>query len=209
MRTIRDRWGAEAILPFCYGGSNGLLTQDTTDAALFRGFKTSRLARTVCAAPTGAANQALYGKMPGVTYVGLSPRSAHRALGRESLGLGNSSRPLRPRSAACRREAGRRRSADDDARPACRHSPRAASRNRRAAGARASTTSSSRHGAADERFLAEFTTGADRLRARAAEWSIERAAETAGVDARQLRQFAEFYASTSPAAGALRLGPRA
>ena len=33
------RHGAEAILPFCYGGSNGLLTQDTNDAALFRGFR--------------------------------------------------------------------------------------------------------------------------------------------------------------------------
>jgi anaerobic selenocysteine-containing dehydrogenase len=69
MRAIRDRYGADAILPFCYGGSNGLLTQDTTDALLFRGFKTSRLARTVCAAPTGAANQGLYGKMPTVSYV--------------------------------------------------------------------------------------------------------------------------------------------
>ena len=68
MEAIRDSVGAEAILPFCYGGSNGLLTQDTNDARLFRGFGTSRLARTVCAAPTGAANQALYGKMPGVTY---------------------------------------------------------------------------------------------------------------------------------------------
>ena len=68
MREIRDRYTAEAILPFCYGGSNGLLTQDTNDAVLFRGFGTSRLARTVCAAPTGAANQMLYGKMPGVTY---------------------------------------------------------------------------------------------------------------------------------------------
>src|SRR5262249_15472030 len=56
------------ILPFCYGGSNGLLTQDTTDAALFRAFGASRLARTVCAAPTGAAALGLYGKMPGVTY---------------------------------------------------------------------------------------------------------------------------------------------
>src|SRR5262245_65369483 len=28
MTEIRDRWGGEAILPFCYGGSNGLLTQD-------------------------------------------------------------------------------------------------------------------------------------------------------------------------------------
>ena len=65
------------------------------------------------------------------------------------------------------------------------------------------------HGLADERFLEQFTTGADRLRARAAEWSIERAAETAGVDAAQLQRFAELYASTSPAAGALRLGRRA
>ena len=68
MIEIRDTTGAEAILPFCYGGSNGLITQDTNDAALFRGLKTSRLARTVCAAPTGAASQGLYGKMPGVTY---------------------------------------------------------------------------------------------------------------------------------------------
>ncbi|MBA3887187.1 MAG: molybdopterin-dependent oxidoreductase, partial [Acidobacteria bacterium] len=68
MIQIRDTVGAEAILPFYYGGSNGLLTQDTNDSSLFRAFGTSRLARTVCAAPTGAANQALYGKMPGVTY---------------------------------------------------------------------------------------------------------------------------------------------
>src|SRR5215218_5261890 len=68
MRAIKETDSAEAILPFCYGGSNGLVTQDTNDAVLFRGFGTSRLARTVCAAPTGAANQALYGKMPGVTY---------------------------------------------------------------------------------------------------------------------------------------------
>ena len=60
MKEIRDTEGAEAILPFCYGGSNGLLTQDTNDAAFFRAFRTSRLARTVCAAPTGAANQGLY-----------------------------------------------------------------------------------------------------------------------------------------------------
>src|SRR5262249_2176497 len=57
-----------SILPFSYGGSNGLLTQDNLDAELWRRLGTSRLARTVCAAPTGAANMALYGKMPSVTY---------------------------------------------------------------------------------------------------------------------------------------------
>src|SRR6476661_7353676 len=38
------------------------------EATLWRRFGTSRLARTVCAAPTGAANMGLYGKMPAVTY---------------------------------------------------------------------------------------------------------------------------------------------
>src|SRR6266542_3293861 len=52
--------GGASILPYSYGGSNGLLTQDNIDAQLWRRFGTSRLARTVCAAPTGAANMALY-----------------------------------------------------------------------------------------------------------------------------------------------------
>src|SRR6476661_6623154 len=36
--------------------------------AKVRRFGEPRLATTICAAPTGAANQALYGKMPGVVY---------------------------------------------------------------------------------------------------------------------------------------------
>ena len=67
-RRAQATHGAASILPFSYGGSNGLLTQDNLDAQLWRRLGTSRLARTVCAAPTGAANQALYGKMPSVTY---------------------------------------------------------------------------------------------------------------------------------------------
>src|ERR671912_228708 len=68
MRDAGERWGGESILPYSYGGSNGLLTQDTSDATLFRRLGASRLARTVCAAPTGAAFGAMYGKMPSVAY---------------------------------------------------------------------------------------------------------------------------------------------
>ena len=68
IRQAKAEAGGASILPFSYGGSNGLLTQDNLDAQLWRRFGTSRLARTVCAAPTGAANMALYGKMPSVTY---------------------------------------------------------------------------------------------------------------------------------------------
>lgn len=198
MRTIRGRWGAEAILPFCYGGSNGLLTQDTTDATLFRGFKTSRLARTVCAAPTGAANQALYGKMPGVTY--LDYRHA-RLIVLWGVNPSASGIHLVPYVREAQRAGARLVVVDPRATTLARHADihLAPHPGTDLPLALAIHNVLFERGAADDRFLAEFTNGADRLRARAAEWSIERAAETAGVDASLLRQFAELYASTSPA----------
>jgi anaerobic selenocysteine-containing dehydrogenase len=68
LQETARRWGGESILPYSYGGSNGLLTQDTSDATLFRRLGASRLLRTVCAAATGAAHEALYARMPSVAY---------------------------------------------------------------------------------------------------------------------------------------------
>jgi len=65
---IRKDYGGEAILPFYYGGSNGILGQETVDRAFFYKLGASRLATTVCAAPTSAACQGMYGKMPGVAF---------------------------------------------------------------------------------------------------------------------------------------------
>ena len=42
MRTAKARWGGASILPYSYGGSNGLLTQDNLDAKLWRRLGTSR-----------------------------------------------------------------------------------------------------------------------------------------------------------------------
>ncbi len=67
-RSILRSAGGEAILPFYYGGSNGLLTQNCVDAHLFRRLGASRLARTLCAASTTEALDALYGKMPGTAF---------------------------------------------------------------------------------------------------------------------------------------------
>jgi anaerobic selenocysteine-containing dehydrogenase len=67
-KSIRDEFGGEAILPYSYGGSNGLLGQDTSDLAFFAKLGASRLARTVCAAPATAAAVEMYGKMPGVAF---------------------------------------------------------------------------------------------------------------------------------------------
>jgi anaerobic selenocysteine-containing dehydrogenase len=198
MEEIRDRKGAEAILPFCYGGSNGLLTQDTNDAVLFRGFGTSRLARTVCAAPTGAANMALYGKMAGVTYHDYPHARLIILWGVNPAASGIHLVPYLKEA----RRAGARLIVVD---------PRATSLARQAdihLAVRPGTdlpVALAIHrflfeeGHADQTFLAAHATGAEELRARAREWTFERAADVAGIDAATLRQAAELYAESSPA----------
>jgi anaerobic selenocysteine-containing dehydrogenase len=54
-------------------------------------------------------------------------------------------------------------------------------------------------GFADEAFLAEHARGAADLRARANEWTIERAAGIAGIEPADLARFAEMYRAASPA----------
>ena len=198
MLEVRDRWGGEAILPFSYGGSNGLLTQDTLDAILFRRFGTSRLARTVCAAPTGVAAQALYGKMPSVTYEdypharlivlwGVNPSSSGIHLVpyvRDAQKAGARLIVIDPRSTPLARQA--------DLHLAPRPGTDVAI-------ALAIHRYLFEEGFADTAFLAEHTRGAERLRERAASWTLERAADVSGVPVAALRQLAVDYASTSPA----------
>lgn len=67
-REIAEQWGGEAILPYNYGGSNGILSDGFLDDLYFARLGASRLAKTLCAVPTGAVAQGMYGKMPGVAY---------------------------------------------------------------------------------------------------------------------------------------------
>lgn len=198
MLAIRDRAGAEAILPFCYGGSNGLLSQDTNDAALFRGFGTSRLARTVCAAPTGAANLGLYGKMPGVTYAdyvhaklivlwGVNPAASGIHLVpyiREAQKAGATLVVVDPRATSLARQAD------------LHLAPRPGTDLPLALALHRFLFES---GHADTRFIEEHTRGAEGLRARAEAWTFERAADVAGIDPADLRRLAEMYVGASPA----------
>jgi len=66
LATVVRESGAEAILPYHYGGSNGLLNDDAVDARFFHLLGASQLEKTICAAPTGAVARALYGGMVGV-----------------------------------------------------------------------------------------------------------------------------------------------
>ena len=198
MQEIRDRDTAEAILPFCYGGSNGLLTQDTNDAALFRGFGTSRLARTVCAAPTGAANQMMYGKMPGVVYQdyvharliilwGVNPAASGIHLVpflKEARAAGARMIVIDPRVTGLARQAD------------LHLAPRPGTDLPIALAVHRHLFES---GHADLRFLAEHAIGVDALRARAAEWTFDRASEVSGVPAQAIQQLADMFAEAHPA----------
>jgi anaerobic selenocysteine-containing dehydrogenase len=203
LHDVRERWGGEAILPYSYGGSNGLLTQDTSDATLFRRLGASQLARTVCAAPTGVANMALYGKMPSIAYQdfpaaklivlwGANPSAAGIHLVpyiREAQRAGAALVVIDPRTTPL-------------ARLADIHLPVRPGTDLPVA------LAIHRHlfesGAANRAFLDSYTDNAERLRTTAAAWTFERAAAEASVDASALAGVAALYADRAPAL--IRLG---
>ena len=198
MRQIRDEFGTEAILPLSYGGSNGLLSQDTADAQLFRRFKTSRLARNVCAAPTTTVTDALYGRMPGVSYDdyrhanlimiwGANPSTSGSHLIphiRTAVRNGTALIVIDPRRTSLAKAA--------DIHLAVRPGTDVVV-------ALAIHRFLFEHGFADTSFLDTHTHHADILRERASEWTIDRAATVADIDAELLERAAEMYAETSPA----------
>jgi anaerobic selenocysteine-containing dehydrogenase len=190
--------GGASILPYSYGGSNGLLTQDNIDAQLWRRFGTSRLARTVCAAPTGAANMALYGKMPSVTYQdypeakliilwGVNPAASGIHLVpfvREAQKRGATLIVVDPRTTPMARSA--------DVHLAVKPGTDVVV-----------ALAIHRHlftsGRVNDTFLRDHTHGAETLRERAEPWTFERAAEVSGVDAAAIERVAELYATSTPA----------
>ena len=198
MEQIRDRHGAEAILPFSYGGSNGLVSQDTADAQLFRRFGTARLARTVCAAPTTSVSRAMYGRMPGVSYAdyrharlilvwGANPSTSGIHLVphiRAAVEAGAALIVIDPRRTRLAKQADihlQIRPGTDVAVALSIH------------------RFLFENGFEDETFLAAHTRGADQLRARASDWTFDRAATVADVEPELIERMADMYAETSPA----------
>ncbi len=198
LSEARDRHGAESVLPYHYGGSNGVLTNNLEDARFFRRFGASRLARTLCAAPTGAAAEAMYGRMPGVAYPdyeharlivvwGCNPSASGIHLVthiKKAQRAGARLVVIDPRRTPLARQA--------DIHLALRPGTDLPV-------ALALIRELFARDLVDREFLIEHTTGADALEEAAAPWTIERAAVEAGVSAADLAQVAEWYGTTSPA----------
>ncbi|MBL9121989.1 MAG: molybdopterin-dependent oxidoreductase, partial [Planctomycetaceae bacterium] len=194
----RERFGGESILPLNYGGSNGYLTHNSVDARFFFRLGASRLARTLCAAPSSAAATGLYGKMPGVAYEDYPEAQLIVVWGANPSATGIH---LVPYIHEAQRRGARLVVVDPRRTPLARKADLhlAVRPGADLPVALALIDWLFAHGAADEAFLAAHVTQVDELRARAALWPIPRAAAVAGLPAEQLEQLARWYSESTPA----------
>ena len=198
LRVARDRHGGESILPFSYGGSNGLLTQDTTDLRLFERLGASRLARTVCAAPSRSAAAGLYGRMAGVA---LNDYVHARMIVLWGVNPAVTGIHLVPVIQEAQRRGARLAVIDPRRTPLAKRAdlhlaPRPGTDLPLAL---AVIRWLFEQGRADLEFLAAHAHGAGELRRRAAPWDLDRAAAVCGVPAGDVERFARMYADSSPA----------
>lgn len=198
LAAARDRFGAESVLPYYYGGSNGLLTNELEDARFFRRFGASRLARTICAAPTSFAAKELYGKMGGVAYQDYADARLVVIWGCNppASGIHLVSHVKQAQKAGARLVV-----VDPRRTPMAGHADLhlPVRPGTDVVVALAMIRELFAAGRADLAFLDAHATGVDALRAAAEPWTIERAADVAGVSAQALRQVSEWYGTISPA----------
>ena len=203
-----SQFGAEAILPLSYGGSNGLLTQDTTDAMLLPpARRVASAAHGVRRADrrrqSGPLRQDAVGQLPG-----LSRGAADRRVGREPGDIRHPPDAVPEGGPRARREARRHRSARDDAGAAGRPVP--------AAAAGHGSRRRARHPSIPVRRRARGRGVSrrphDRRRPTAREggaWTFERAAEVSGVPVEYSEHLRGAVRALLSRAGQVRLGPRA
>ena len=196
---IRDRWGAEAILPYHYGGSNGFLNDGLLDDYFFARLGASRLARTLCAAPATEVALGMYGKMPGVAFEdyprakciviwGANPKASN-------IHLVPFLKQARRNGAFVAVVDPRRNFSADEANL---HLPVFPGADLPLALAMIRLWNQA--GLLDRKFLAQHAaSGLDALLAAADEWPLERAAKAARVPADDIRRLADTYATASPA----------
>lgn len=197
LRGVIERHGPQAVLPYSYAGTMGLVQSESMDRRFFHRMGASLLARTICAAAGTEGWRHTYGDR-----VGPTPEEAEHAKlvllwGTNTLTSNPHLWPALRRA----RERGARLVAIDPIRT------RTAAQCDLHLAIRPGTDAALalgmmhvilREGLEDRDYLERFTVGWERLPERAAEWTPERAAETTGLEAWQIEALAREYAAARP-----------
>ena len=203
--AVAQEFGSEAILPYSYAGTMGLLQGSGMDRRFFHRLGASRLDRTICATAGAAGMTAALGLRYGTEPEQFRHSKLILAWGANILGTNVH---LWPFIMEARRNGARFYTID----------PR---RNRTGAASDkhffihpGSDTAlalammhvilgENRH---DADYVAAHTSGIEGLRERVREWTPQRAAELTGIAAEEIVALAREYATTRPAAIRLNLG---
>ena len=203
LRSARDEFGGESILPYSYMGTQGLIQGNTMSARVMNALGASELERTICATAGIFGTVQAHGvspevdpeEWPNARYLlvwGWNPLSTAPHLWRKLLDARNAGArlvvvdPFRSRTA---------RLADEHLRPL------PGTDAALAIGMMRAIVDAGLH---DDEWCRAHTDGYDELLAQLGETSVEECAEQCGVDAETIARVGRDFASTRPAL--LRLG---
>jgi len=196
---------AQAILPYSYAGTMGLLQGESMAMRFFHQLGASLLDRTICSAAGGAALLATYGGKVGMHLEQFASAKLIVIWGSHSIASNlhfwtfaqqakrNGAKlwcidPRRTETAdKCHRHLALRPGSDGALALALMHELVV-------------------NGGLDEDYIARHVAGFEALRERALQWPPERAAAVCGVSADDIRELARDYAQTKPAAIRLNYG---
>jgi len=202
-RSIISDYGPEAILPYSYAGTIGVLHFGSMDRRFFNRLGASQLARTICASAGSEGTSSVTGLRQGPDPEQMVDAKLIVVWGLNVISSNTHQWPIIQEA--------RRRGATlvvidpyryQGARDADWHiSPRPGTDTAFVLGVMSVLIEEDW---LDHAYIADHTTGFDQLIGKVSEWSPERAAQVTGVSAEEIRRFAKLWHESRP--GVLRVG---
>lgn len=192
LKAIVEEHGAEAILPYSYAGTMGLIQAESMDRRFFHALGASQLLRTICSTAGGEGLVMTNGSRVGADPEGVEFSDFVLLWGTNTLTANPHLWPFVLRA----RERGARIICIDPIRT--RTAEQCDEWLPIRPGTDAALALAMMHvlfdeGLEDADYLAKYTLGADELRARVKEWTPERAAPITGLDAGRIRELGREY----------------
>ena len=204
LKTIAAR-DPQAILPYSYAGTMGLVQSESIAARFFHQLGASLLDRTICSSAGGEALVQTLGGKVGMKVEFFAESKLIVIWGSNSIG---SNLHFWRLAQEAKRQGAKLVCIDPrktETADKC-HEHIALRPGTDAALALAVIHELIVHGWLDQDYIDRYTLGWDALRARALQWTPERAAEVCGVPVEQIRQLARDWGTTQPAAIRLNYG---